>query len=67
MQFYVYNSDDLLRWIPNHRVNAQPGQEIEVHGGKFQSITRNLCINTGCPCIIQKYDVCFNRVGKLCL
>ena len=30
-------------------------------------ITRNLCINTGRPCIIQKYDVCFNRVGILCL
>ena len=30
-------------------------------------ITRNLCINTGRLCIIQKYGVCFNRIGILSL
>ena len=44
VQFYVYNFDDLLRWIPNHRVHAQPGEKIEVHGGKFQRKHENLVV-----------------------
>lgn len=36
MQFYVYNGYDVLRWIPAHRVYAQPGETVQVQGGYFQ-------------------------------
>ena len=36
VQFYVYNSYDVLRWIPAHRVYAQPGETVQVQGGYFQ-------------------------------
>ena len=44
VQFYVYNSDDLLRWIPNHRVHAQPGEKIKVHGSIFQRKHENMVV-----------------------
>ena len=36
VQFYVYNSYDWIRLIPSHKVHAQPGETIKVHGGVFQ-------------------------------
>ena len=36
VQFYVYNGYDVLRWIPAHRVCAQPGETVQVQGGYFQ-------------------------------
>ena len=30
MQFYVYNDSAVLRWSPNQRVYAQPGEMVQV-------------------------------------
>ena len=44
VQFYVYNSDDWIRLIPAQRVDAQPGETIEVHGGVFQKKHENMVV-----------------------
>ena len=44
VQFYVYNSDDWVRLIPAQKVDAQPGETIEVHGGVFQKKNENLVV-----------------------
>ena len=44
VEFYVYNTNDILRWIPNHKVHAQPGEKIEVHGNIFQKKYENMVV-----------------------
>ena len=44
VEFYVYNANALLRWIPNHRIHAQPGEKIEVHGSIFQRKHENMVV-----------------------
>ena len=44
VQFYVYNSDDWVRLIPAQKVDAQPGETIEVHGGVFQKKNENMVV-----------------------
>ena len=44
VQFYVYNSDDWVRLIPAQRVDAQPGETVEVHGGIFQRKHENMVV-----------------------
>ena len=44
VQFYVYDANDLLRLIPSHRVHAQPGEKVEVHGGIFQRKRENMLV-----------------------
>ena len=68
VQFYVYNSDDLLRWIPVHRVHAQPGETIEVHGGIFQRKHENMVVkkdNRGIAYNIKRNGLYFWTGSKM--
>ena len=44
VRFYVYNSNDYFRLIPAQRVDAQPGETVEVHGGFFQKKWENMLV-----------------------
>ena len=44
VEFYVCNANTLLRWIPNHRIHAQPGEKVEVHGNIFQRKHENMVV-----------------------
>ena len=44
VKFHVYNSNDWIRLIPAHTVDAQPGETVEVHGGFFQKKQENMVV-----------------------
>lgn len=44
VRFFVYNSSDRIKWIWAHKVDAQPGETIEVHGGFLQGQQDNLVV-----------------------
>jgi len=62
VQFYVYNSGDRLRLISAHTVDAQPGENIEVHGGFFQRRHEDLVVykeNRGTAYNVKKNHLYF--------
>ena len=44
VKFHVYNSNDWIRLIPAHTVDAQPDETVEVHGGCFQKKQENMVV-----------------------
>ena len=44
VQFYVYNSSDNIQLVQAQRIDAQPGEIIEVHGGIFQRRDEDLVV-----------------------
>ena len=44
VRFYVYNSDDRIRWIYSQKVDAQPGEIIEVQGGLLQKADEHMVV-----------------------
>lgn len=67
VRFFVYNSSDRIKWIWAHKVDAQPGETIEVHGGFLQGQQDNLVVyrdNRGTPYNIKKnYLYCWTGSG----
>lgn len=44
VQFFVYNGNDMIRWIPAYRLYVQSGEKIEIHGGLLQRKRDNMVV-----------------------